>query len=785
MKRGGALRALSAAVNMREEDSYLRQRVLDALLREDVRGCVSQATLAGAEQLAGYPGAWGRPAGAQWLRLPHIQGGVLWIPVQPAHFMQQWRSTAAPLLWQEGMRYTELLTLDHILECFGRGLAGEGQAMYGAFAAECRLALEHRRIADAERERWFGQLRAPGPSGRDAPGPGHGGTNGWHAALLHYDRLASFHDHPLYPTARARQGFDRAALEAYGPESQQAFQLRWVALPRGMVSSSGDAGPAPVLPPLWPVFADVGLAPELDASHVLLPVHPYAWGGQLDAALAASGLAAHAIAAPLPWLTVASTLSVRTVALLEAPGWHIKLPLAPRMPPAPARDAAPGVPASSAPSSASGLPPSSAPSTASGLPVMSGLASTSAMPASASFPPVSSMRPTSGMPSVSGFSSPSVMPAAPDGRHACFLAADAMRDCRRVQALLGAVAAREPAYARRVLLAGEGSGAHAGRGALVGYALRRYPEAALRGSDVVAVASLAAAAPQGGLVAQQLAARHYGGDLLAFFDDYLELTLGWHLTLWLRYGVALSATQQNTLLVLADGDSGTPRLRLLVRNGASARVHSGALARRWPQLAAVFADLPLAMLPDTPPATRPATRPDAPQPGATAGKIPVPPAEAAGQAAAVPASPVEVAGDMPLARLFVTCTLQWNVGVLAERYADALKTEPAALHRRVRACVENVLARLAAEGEDTAPARRVLLDSAGLCQCLMLASALAEPGDVDAAPAAAVAPARYASGAEAEGLPQRRHVPVYGRAVPNFLAGAAASKGAEATASNP
>lgn len=104
MRRGGAMRALSAAVNMREEESYIRQRVLDALLREDVRGCVSQSAVAGSGQLAGYPGAHSRPVGAQWLRLPHFQGGVLWIPVQPARFMQQWRSTAAPLLWQEGVR---------------------------------------------------------------------------------------------------------------------------------------------------------------------------------------------------------------------------------------------------------------------------------------------------------------------------------------------------------------------------------------------------------------------------------------------------------------------------------------------------------------------------------------------------------------------------------------------------------------------------------------------------------------------------------------------------------
>eukprot|EP01034_Spumella_vulgaris_P045144 gene45144-56207_t len=87
---------------------------------------------------------------------------------------------------------------------------------------------------------------------------------------------ATFIDHPLYPTARAKLGFDRAALEAYGPESQQPFQLRWLALPRHLVQEHGRGarqGPADSMdcagqpgqaglerPTAWPTFADVGLA---------------------------------------------------------------------------------------------------------------------------------------------------------------------------------------------------------------------------------------------------------------------------------------------------------------------------------------------------------------------------------------------------------------------------------------------------------------------------------------------------------------------------------------------
>ncbi|KQW87350.1 hypothetical protein ASC94_28605 [Massilia sp. Root418] len=575
VKRAGASRALRAAVNMREEDSYIRQRVLDTLLREDVRGCVSQATLAGAAQLAGYPGAWARPDGAQWLRLPHFQGGVLWIPVQPARFLQQWRSTAAPLLWQEGMRYTELLVLDDIVACFARGLAPPAQEPFSSLAAECRTAVGHRRIAEAVRERWFGALRLQKLDVHELD---------WSASLLHYQRVAAFHDHPLHPTARARPGFDRAALEAYGPESQQPFQLRWLALPRGPARADGEGEGWPAA---WPTFADVGLPPQLAHSHALVPVHPFLWGTRLDAMLEACGLAgqpaqgAQAVQAPLPWMTVASTLLVRTVALLEAPGWHLELPL------------------------------------------------------------------TTG---TLGTMEPG---AASDG-------------CA-IQRLLADIAAREPACAQHVLFTSERACGYAAQQGFPGYVLRRYPAAALKGCAVVPVAALGAGTPEGGIVAQALALRYYGGDLPAFFDEYLELTLGLHLRLWLRYGVALESDQQNTLLVLKQRGK---RLRLLLESHGTARVRTGHLAQRWPQLAGHVAQL---------------RNPD-----------------------------VAVDQELALARTFIAGTLQLNIAVLAERYAQALKVEPSALHRCVRACVERVLARLEAEGEQVALARRLLLEEDSL-----------------------------------------------------------------------
>jgi siderophore synthetase component len=579
-----------AGFNPSEQEDYMRQRVLDALLREDVLGCASQAI--GPEQLPDYPGQ-------QWLRLTHFAGGVLWMPVRPAHFLQRWRSTAAPLLWQEGARYTELLALEDILRCLARGLAPAAQALFAAFADECKLAIEHRRIADAERERWFEALRVAAEAA-----PASAPSLPWHATLLHYDRLAAFHDHPLYPTARAKLGFDRAALEAYGPESQSTFQLRWLALPRALVHASGEAPQD--WPAIWPSFADVGLAPALADTHALLPVHPFVWAAQLDAMLAACGLAAQAVAAPLPWLTVTPTLSVRTVVLADAPEWHLKVPLTIR---------------------------------------------------------------TLGAKNIR-----TIKPGT-------------IRDGHSVQTLLGAIAEREPAYAQRLLLSDERAGAHADHQLFLGYILRRYPSAQLDGSTLVPVAALTAAAPQGGMVAQELARRYYDGDLLAFFDDYLELTLGLHLTLWLRYGVALESNQQNSVLVLRDE---APRLRLLLKDNDAARIHTGALARRWPELAAHVAHLE--------------------------------------------DQRIGVEDELPLAQMFITITLQLNIAVLAERYAEALAVEPAVLYRRVRDGVERVLARLESEGEDAALARRVLLQEPRLyLKRLLVAATLSDKGETGAA----------------------------------------------------
>jgi hypothetical protein len=86
--------------------------------------------------------------------------------------------------------------------------------------------------------------------------------------------------------------------------------------------------------------------------------------------------------------------------------------------------------------------------------------------------------------------------------------------------------------------------------------VRRYPP-----GEVVPVASLLAPV-DGRPVLDELAARYRGGDADGLLAEYLAVLMRWNVRLFVRYGVALEAHQQNLSLVL-DGEG---PLRLLVKD---------------------------------------------------------------------------------------------------------------------------------------------------------------------------------------------------------------------------
>jgi siderophore synthetase component len=552
--------------SIRDQDAdYFCIRVVDTLLRENLRDCISHGEIVDS---AALPDAIARhyPENQRWLRATHLNG--LWIPVTEENYMQSWRLSRLPLLRETSCGFAPLFEVNQVLAAFRSGLTPEAAQPYLNFEHECRAALEHRRASEAERLRWFGESREQRLHGPEQPR--------WDARLLHYDRLAAYLDHPYYPTARAKLGFTAADLAEYAPEFAPRFELNWLAVPRELFHPSGDA-----LPPGWPSFSDVGLPQELAASHTLLPVHPFLWQHHLDDFLLDTGFAGQVLRAPRHHLAVTPTLSVRTLVLCDAPAWHIKLPLTIR---------------------------------------------------------------TLGAKNIR-----TIKPST-------------IGDGHRIQSLLGAIAAREPALAGRVLLTNEEIGAHVDLRPFLGYIVRRYPEAELADATLVSVAGLLAEAPHGGSVLDGLVARYYGGELDAFFDAYLDLTLRLHLTLWLRYGVALESNQQNSMLAFSDTG-----LRLLLKDNDAARIQRDTLDARWPQLAALVAELEDAR--------------------------------------------IVVDSEQPLAQMFITITLQLNLAAPIAGIAQRLGQPAAIWHQRVAERIATVLNELAAAGENATLARQVLLEA--------------------------------------------------------------------------
>ena len=574
---------------------YICLRVLDALLREDVRGCVSGGAVV---PRAGLPAALLRHAGehAHWLRLANYSDDYcLWLPVAPEGFMQSWRSAGLPLIAQQGARVRLLHHLDEVLASFARELPSADAALYGAFAEECATAAAHGAVCEAERERWFSEQKNS---------RAFADATTWDERLLHFDRLGAFLDHPFYPTARAKLGFDEDALAAYAPEFQRRFELRWLAVPQAHYhpSAQQEAG----WPEIWPRMADVGLSAALASTHALVPVHPYVWEYHLDGFLREQGWAAETVRAPRAYLAVRPTLSVRTVALEAAPAWHLKLPL-----------------------------------------------------------------------TIRTLGAKNIRTIKPSTIH----------DCHCIQTLLAGLVADEPALHGRVLLTHEQCGAHVQHQSFLGYILRRYPSEALQDATLVPVASLLAGTPDGRLVAQMLADQFYAGDLAAFLDEYLNLTLQLHLRLWLRYGIALESNQQNSVVVLS---AHGPRLRLLLKDNDAARIHPRQLARRRADLAALTDRLQDRR--------------------------------------------ICVDAALPLVQMFTTITLQLNIAVLVEGLAPLLEQVPATLYAALRGRIETVLDALAEEGEEVAFARQALLeDERQYAKYLLIAATLAQKSDTGAA----------------------------------------------------
>ncbi|MFF1817863.1 IucA/IucC family protein [Kribbella sp. NPDC058245] len=256
----------------------LTLRVLSTLIREDVLGLRTRSTLV-------------ERSDGSWLQL-ELGGRLLALPVAEEGFQSEY-GARRPLLEVDG---DELTTLDEILAVL-RDLADrEDRGGYDTFADECRQTLATMELHDeVQAEVLAGLAERYGDDPTEWTGLG---------GSLAFDTLAAFLDHPVYPTARGRLGLTTVQVRGYTPEFHPTFQLRWIAVP----------GPAKAdWPTWWPTPADIGL-PEL-TDHTTLPLHPLTE-------------VTFGVLGPVPYLDVVPTLSTRTVAVVQDPSCHLKLPMA-------------------------------------------------------------------------------------------------------------------------------------------------------------------------------------------------------------------------------------------------------------------------------------------------------------------------------------------------------------------------------------------------------------------------------------------------------------------------
>ncbi|NYI19852.1 siderophore synthetase component [Xanthomonas arboricola] len=538
-----------------DDQRYITTRIIDACLREDLRGIFSRGQAATPDP--GVLAQWPDPGQVDgWWRITHLPGGTLWLPIHHGGVLQDFSAcsdrwvvqTADAAQLEQGARAW--------LRRMGAELDAQTLQLHRAYADEADCAAAHRGLArqayDAQAPALATALQHADPAER----------------AYRCDQLASYRDHPFYPTARAKAGLEASELRDYAPEFAPTFALRWLAIPHALVSCTSTPPAA-----LWPDLATLGLPPALAHTHLAWPVHPLVWERLEQPGFE---LPAGAVRAPRAWLQVRPTLSVRTLVPVQQPHLHLKLPIPMR--------------------------------------------------------------------TLGALNLRLIKPST-------------LYDGHWLERALRRIDAHDSALRGRCVFVDESHGGHVGQTRHLAYLVRRYPP--LDDATLVPVAALCALLPDGRPMAIHLAEQFAHGDVQAWWRDYTELLLAVHLRLWLRYGIALEANQQNSVLVYAHGQ----RTRLLMKDNDAARI-------AMPQLRAQLPDIDtLGPLHDA--------------------RIAVDDAQA-------------------LAQMFCTIVLQLDLQAVLEGLAEWQPALRAPLAAQLQAQLARTLEHLHAEGIDTAPARDLL-----------------------------------------------------------------------------
>ncbi|ELC0678331.1 siderophore biosynthesis protein PsvB, partial [Vibrio parahaemolyticus] len=179
------------------------------------------------------------------------------------------------------------------------------------------------------------------------------------------------------------------------------------------------------------------------------------------------------------------------------------------------------------------------------------------------------------------------------------------------------------------------------------------------------------------------AEQYYQQDTLAWFQDYVDLLCQVHLTLWLRYGIALESNQQNA--IVAFDQQG--KMTLAMKDNDAARI--------WPERFHF------------------ATEHAAQKHGA--GTIPVDCDELLDQR-------IKVDNELALGQMFTTITLQLDIAAIVEAMAAKGIASSASLYAIVAKSIAEQLNRLEGEGLETKLARELLQEAPDLYAKYLLSS---------------------------------------------------------------
>ena len=287
---------------MQDDHRYISQRIINACLRENVCEIVSLGQIIRSSEL-NMTRYWPEVEPEFWLIIKHVCTDILYVPVFESHYMQEWQTISASWLIETSQGIEYGTGFKGWLTAISFNLSIEEKLFFNNYIDEANCAEEHRGLCMKAYCEHVSLLNKPLSE-----------MEHWHQQLLHSDQVASYLDHPYYPTARAKFGFDTKDLVAYAPEFSTSFLLNWVAIRNEKATLISQQ------PNCWPTFKEVGLSDDLVDTYQLFPVHPLTFKTLKE-------IDGDVLLAPKAQLRVLPTLSVRTVVVEKSPEIHIKVPL--------------------------------------------------------------------------------------------------------------------------------------------------------------------------------------------------------------------------------------------------------------------------------------------------------------------------------------------------------------------------------------------------------------------------------------------------------------------------